>query len=363
MVLHMEFKWPQTNLEWLPHRTIFLTVHGSQAYGTNRPDSDLDIRGVCIPPARYFHGFVDRFENAEFKGDPDMVVFDIRKFFKLCTDCNPNALEILFTDPRHHIKNTFLGGHLVANRDLFLSRKAQHTFSGYAMAQLKKIRLHRRWLLNPPRVAPTRWDFNLPERTLIPADQLAVVWASVRAKLEEWDVDLGALDDAGRIAIKNRIADVLAEQELGADNQWQAAARVLGINENFIELMDREKRYQAAQTEWTQYQNWLKNRNPARAELEARYGYDTKHGMHLVRLLRMGREILDGHGVQVFREDRAELTSIRDGAWSFDRLIEYAERAEADLKVAAAQTKLPWGPDMASLDTVCSHLIESALDT
>lgn len=357
----MSFQFPATNLKWLEHRTIFLTIHGSQAYGTDRPGSDLDIRGVCIPPSNYYLGFLDRFEQAEFKGNPDIVVYELKKFFKLCADCNPNALEILFTDPRHHLITTFLGDQLLEQRNKFLSRKAKHTFSGYAMAQLKKIKLHRRYLLNPPKVQPTRADYGLPERSLIPADQLAVVWAGIRAKLEAWDPDMGGLDEAGRIAIKDRYAMALAEQQISADTQWMAAARTLGVDENFIALMDAEKRYQSAQTEWGQYQNWLKQRNPMRAALEAKYGYDTKHGMHLVRLLRMGREILDGKGVQVYRDDRQELTAIRDGAWDFDTLMTWAQCAEADLEYAAQNSVLPWGPDQRALDSLCQTMVESTL--
>jgi predicted nucleotidyltransferase len=31
-------------------RTIFLTLTGSHAYGLSTPESDIDLRGVLIPP-------------------------------------------------------------------------------------------------------------------------------------------------------------------------------------------------------------------------------------------------------------------------------------------------------------------------
>ena len=43
-----------------------------------------------------------------------------------------------------------------------LTKKVQQTFHGYAMAQLKKIKTHRSWLLNPPTKKPSREDFGLP---------------------------------------------------------------------------------------------------------------------------------------------------------------------------------------------------------
>ena len=33
-------------LTWLPERTILWTTAGSRAYGTHRPDSDVDMRGT-----------------------------------------------------------------------------------------------------------------------------------------------------------------------------------------------------------------------------------------------------------------------------------------------------------------------------
>jgi hypothetical protein len=77
-----------------------------------------------------------------------------------------------------------------------------------------------------------------------------------------------------------------------------------------------------------QYENWKKTRNAARAHLEAKYGYDTKHGMHLLRLMRMCVEIPETGKVLVKRPDREELLQIRAGAWSYDRLIEEAEALE-----------------------------------
>ena len=44
---------------------------------------------------------------------------------------------------------------LVEVRDSFLSKRAKHTFSGYALSQLKRINTHYRWLKNPPPAAPT----------------------------------------------------------------------------------------------------------------------------------------------------------------------------------------------------------------
>lgn len=97
--------------------TILLTVFGSRAYGTHTPQSDVDLRGVAIPPAAYFHGFAHEFEQvdqpaalAPFRqdltpeeqrivdreGKVDGSVYDIRKFMRLAAGGNPSILEALF---------------------------------------------------------------------------------------------------------------------------------------------------------------------------------------------------------------------------------------------------------------------------
>jgi uncharacterized protein len=80
-----------------------------------------------------------------------------------------------------------------------------------------------------------------------------------------------------------------------------------------------------------QYKIWKKNRNPVRAAIEEKHGYDCKHAMHLVRLMRMGREVLTEGRVEVYRSDREELLAIRNGSWSYEHLVEWAENQKAEL--------------------------------
>lgn len=347
---------------WLEGRTIYLTRHGSHAYGTNVPTSDLDLRGVAIPPREYLLGYLHHFEQAETKGDPDIVIFDLRKFMTLACDCNPNVLEVLFVDPSDRVKVTPAGQALLEHRHLFLSKKARHTFSGYAMAQLKRIETHRRWLLHPPAGAPVRTDFGLPERCVMSKDQLKAAESMIRKRVESWQVDLDPLDDAGKIQLRERLVEALTDMHLATeDQQWAAAGRALGFSDNFLELLDRERRYAAAQRNWEQFNTWVQQRNPARAQLEAHHGYDSKHGMHLVRLMRMCRELLETGQLIVRRPDREELLAIRAGAWSYDQLMDWARAQDAALQEAYDHSSLPSAPDRRAVDALCVRLIESML--
>ena len=359
----MRLKLPETNLTWLWDRTLFLTRHGSHAYGTNIEGSDEDFKGFAVPPKIYFHGYSKVFEQAEFKKDPDMVVYGVKKFFKLAADCNPSIIEVLFTDPSDHQIVHPLAARILQKRDLFISRKAKHTFSGYAVSQLKKIRSHKRWIDNGPQKPPERSDFGLPANPLIPKNQMDAVMSAIRKQIEAWDVDLTHMDDAARIDLQGRIAEALAEQGVLKDNQWILAGKKLGLDDNFIDLMDRERQFNNAVNEWRSYQTWLATRNEKRSELERKWGYDTKHGMHLVRLMRMCGEILRGEGVKVKRPDAEELLAIRNGLWTYDQLLAWADEKEKEFEQLYAASPLPKSPPVNALDDLLTSVVEEGLNS
>jgi uncharacterized protein len=349
-------------LPWLRARTIFLTRHGSHAYGLNTPSSDEDFKGVAIPPREYFAGFVKTFEQSE-ANDPDLVIYEIRKFFRLARDCNPNIIEVLWTDASDHILVHPVAEQLVNARGLFLSKKARYTFSGYAIAQLKRINTHHGWLRNPPTHAPRREDYGLLafERfTGDQRDQIGAALALVQQEVGTWEeLTWTELDDAARIALKGKISEFLSRAKVSKEDVFVNAGKQLGLDDNFIAMLLQEKTFRGKKQEWANYQGWLVNRNKARSELEAKFGYDTKHAMHLVRLLRMCREILETGKVQVKRPDRDELLAIRNGDWSYERLIEWAKEQDSAMDALYAKSKLPAMPDDAQLDALCTRMVDA----
>lgn len=350
---------------WLKHRVIYLTKHGSQAYGTNIATSDTDIKGIAVPPPEYFLGFNKHFEQAEFS-KPDMVIFDIRKFINLAADCNPNVIEVLYTDAADHLYTTPQGELLIGYRSHFLSKKAKFTFSGYAVSQLKRIRGHHKYLINPPKAKPERKDFGLPEgKSLLPPNERDTIEAAIQKQIDSWQLDLSTVEPSLRLQIEQKLQDRLYHLEVvekHPEPMWEAAALSLALPDNVMDALARERKYNAALREWTQYQSWKTNRNPARAELEAKYGYDCKHAMHLVRLMRMCKEILSGQGVIVKRPDREELLAIRNGTWTYEQLIEWADAQEKELDKLYETSTLPKCPDRDKLDALCMKIVESSFD-
>ena len=348
------------NMPWLEDNTILFVRAGSQAYGTALPTSDTDYKGIAVAPPEFYFGFMNNFEQAEFRDPHDAVIYDIRKFFKLAADCNPNVLEVLFSHPTDVICSTVPGDMLRQHRHEFLSQRAVYTFSGYAMSQLKRIRGHRAWLLNKPIKAPTRAEYGLPDHTLLPADQLAEVEAAAKKQLDRWNLDLTGMEPSERIRFQTALREYMEELSVyGDDERYLAAMRVVGVSATVAEIAAKERVYHAAQRNWAQYQDWKSKRNPLRAVLEEKYGYDTKHGMHLVRLMRMCKEILVTGEVRVRRPDAEELLGIRQGDWSYEKIVEWAEAADKEVRELAKTTELPKKPNRKRLDELCVSIVRA----
>jgi len=227
----------------------------------------------------------------------DHVTYSLAKFVRLSLRGNPNLLETLFADRRDVLFANEAGEALLAAREGFLSRQVGERFAGYALGQLKRMERHHRWLVDPPAAEPRPEEF-------------------------------GAVLRDGR----HRFPD-----------------------------HDARMAYDAAQEHWRHFRRWRAERNPKRAELEERFGYDTKHAMHLVRLLKMGTEVLAEGRLVVRRPDRDWLLSIRDGALSYEALIGLAERMTTDLEARRVSSPLPEEPDEAAAEALLIDLHRRAL--
>lgn len=351
-----------SDIEWIRNNTIFLTIHGSHCYGLATPQSDIDIRGITIPPNNYFHGFNQHFDNLIASSPYDIQVFNIMKFFALTVQGNPNSIEIIFTDEEDHLFINDLGDVLIGHRDWFLSRNLKERYVGFAKSQAHRIKNHKRWvdtIMKPP---PSREEFGLSKKLSIPKEQLLTVQAMFAKKLDEWNCDFEPFSEPQTIYLKGKVSHILAEMNILSDNKWELAARNLGASENFIYLLQREKAYQNLVDDWENYNTWKKNRNPERAKLEAKIGYDSKHATMLIRLLKVGKEVLETGKLRVKRlDDREELMEIKNCQWSYEKLIAYADKIEDEVKAAYFKSPLPLKPDINKLDQLCIQLVERSL--
>lgn len=136
MLRTQEYDFLREN-ENLGSNIILLGFGGSHAYGTNNENSDVDIRGVATRTKRSILTGSD-FEQV-VNVDTDTTVYSLDKIVKLLCSCNPNTIEMLGLKPEHYIYLTDAGKKLIENRHLFLSKRAIHSFGGYANAQLRRL--------------------------------------------------------------------------------------------------------------------------------------------------------------------------------------------------------------------------------
>lgn len=123
---------------YLGDNIILLALGGSRAYGTNLPESDIDVRGVAINPSKQIFGLEVDFEQV-VETNTDTTIYSLNKMTKLLLSCNPNTIEILGCRPEDYLYITPYGQAILDNKQNFLSVRAIDTFGGYARAQYNRL--------------------------------------------------------------------------------------------------------------------------------------------------------------------------------------------------------------------------------
>lgn len=352
---------------------ILLALTGSHSYGLAVPTSDKDYKGIFIAPKPYYIGMLNIEQkdsgwnesgNGNFPfldGNKDTVAYELKKYLMLASKCNPNILELLFEDEQYYAYVNPLGQMLIDARELFLSKKVKHTYSGYAHAQIRKIKTHRKWLLEPVTHKPKLEEFGLDNNQGLTKTQhnafLEYLWTLMKDAIEffEEEKELYALINE-RIDFKGLIYQKPLSEEVKPFIQ-----QLTRSTNEFMSLLTKTQKYNTALNHYKQYQSWKKNRNEARAALEAKCGYDSKHAAHCIRLLRMGNEILTTGKVQVNREgiDAQELLEIRLGNVPYDYIVQEADRLFEQLDISYENSTLPHHVDANLINELCIKLVEA----
>jgi predicted nucleotidyltransferase len=367
----------------LRRHTILLTLSGSRAYGLHTDTSDVDVKGVCVPPKACYLG-TQRFEQQDSTtvvreafmpgkagNRPDLyaaatahgmegTVYEVRKFVSLAAGANPNILDTLFCRDEDVLFAKPEGQLLREHRHRFLTKKCLQTFLGYAKAQLDKIETHRGYLLNKPTHQPTREEFHLPARSEIPQDQMMTAMAAIKQKVDGWNIDFGDLDEATKIYIQDQMYSMLTEMHLGRDERFQIAGKLLGYDTNFMQLLQQQRLYDAALKRWQAFKTWERERNPERAGMEAAIGYDAKHGMHLARLLVACRTIFETGSLSVYNPDPF-LMDVRHCRVPYADLMAWHTAQREGLAELASKSSLPTRVDADWLNDLTLAIVDLAL--
>jgi hypothetical protein len=117
---------------------IYRCQVGSKAFGLATDESDDDLRGIYLPPARMHWALArlpEQVESATTQGDE--VYWELEKFLRLALKANPNVLETLWTPLVHYADAT--AQELRHIRRAFLSRHLYKTYAGYVLSQFRRM--------------------------------------------------------------------------------------------------------------------------------------------------------------------------------------------------------------------------------
>ena len=346
---------------------------GSRAYGTHRPDSDYDYRGVFILPADARTTLQQVATEVGEDKPHDIKYYELAKFLRLARDCNPNIIELLALPHGCTLVTTPAWERIVESRHMFMSQRAYHTFSGYAYAQIKKMRGQNKFVHNPqPKERPEREDFCwvVPEYRMTsksaPCRPVPYKELRTRASVDNEIYDLSVCKAAGLEHCKD-VYRLYRDDEAVSKGVFRGGEVVCeSISKEderyFIGLLIYARdAYEKAVAQWKSYWDWVANRNPDRwlDQESGKTDYDCKNALHCVRLL-MSVDKLLRTGVPTVQHTGADLQhllDIRNGTVTYETLMAEVELRMSRLEDLKNNTRLPRGPDDAGIDKLFKELV------
>lgn len=311
---------------------ILLGLGGSHAYGTNNENSDIDIRGIATRTKREILIGNDFEQVVDVNTDTTVYSFD--KIIKLLCFCNPNVIEMLGLKPEHYIYLSDAGRKLVENRHLFLSKRAIHSFGGYANAQLRRLESKSARLVNQ-----SQQEAHILKSIEHASVELKTMFLEMPGDAIKLYIDKSQRDDYNT----EIFCDILLHHYPLRDYK--------GMMNTMSEIV---KSY---------------SKIGKRNEKAIEHNKLGKHMMHLVRLYLMCFDILEKGEIVTFREKEHDLLmSIRDGEYldknrqPIPEFYELVDDLEKRLDYDKENTLLPDEVDMGKVNDLFAEINESVVN-
>lgn len=354
---------------------LFETIVGSQAYGTNTPDSDIDKKFVYILPEDYILGteYIPQIEV-----DKDYMGWEVRRFLELLNTNNPTVLELLNSPEDCVISKNPLFDILIKEKDKFLTKGCKNSFGGYARQQIKKAKgLDKKQNWEKDRVTRKdvldfcyiiNGDKTYPVKEFLDEQGFSQEFCGVVNLANARDTYALYYDFGADMCHnpKRPVAERESSKAKHIEHGWPMGFGYKGLTKvgnsenagesNQLRLSSIPKGQVPVATfsynkdgytthckDFKEYEEWLANRNEARYVDNQAHGqkYDSKNMMHCIRLIRMSLEIGAGEGLKIRRDDADELLAIRRGEVSLDDLIKSADEAINNLDKVFDESSLP----------------------
>jgi hypothetical protein len=412
------------------YELLFLTVAGSHLYGNARPESDWDYRGVFVSSKESKLGLLGTVEQLEGKDvynalvsaglelneTDDVVLYELNRFCSLALDNTPNIMDMLchdYTNPKFSLYMSGNGKKLLDAKPLFMSTKLKHTFSGYAMSQLNRIKGHNKWMTQFPDTdkalayvkqvygKSVDWDWvtenfggevagfvsneTAQKHTTLP-HEVTWTWEDFNGKFNQTGVDFTSyrvprLTDFmkgydlthspveldveflnTKASMRKFGESVLAVYTGGTGlfgregNLRQTDSEYVG---EFVCLVSVDQlNYKASKDHVNKMWLWKCNRNEKRSALEEQFGYDTKHASHLARLMEGAKDLLStGVYEPTLTGERLQFVNdVRNGKYTYEWLLNYAETLDKELEGTYKTSTLPKKPDTKAVNKLVLEL-------
>jgi len=353
---------------------------GSHSQNLNGPDSDIDFHGVYFTDFTKLIGLGNDYEEEVSDEKHDETYHEFGKWMNLLSKGNPNALESLFVPEGMVVGDIHPAiQEVLKNRDKFVSKEVVKSLSGYAFNQIKKARGLGKKIVNPVTERKDVLDFcytfknqgSQPIKEFLAEHHLdqrycGVVnipnmkdtygvyydWAAYY-KFENdhiswdchWETDFGIDYPSVTDRIERReffkYSGIVYPEDIEKSNEIRLSSIPKG--ERPICFMTYNKdAYTCHCREYKEYQEWVEKRNQKRYSKAVEAGYNQKNMCHCVRLLTMAKEISEGKGFNLWRtDDRDFLMGIKNGDYTYEYLIDYAEKLLADVNENLPKSNLP----------------------
>lgn len=347
------------NIQWLKDNDLIIyeVITGSTVYGTNAPDSDIDVKGVFILPLEYH--LRDKYISKISDERNDSNYYEIGEYIRLLKKNDPNALEILFTPDDFILYNNGLLSEILENTDKILSKVCRNSFGKYGESQIKKAKGENKRYNNP-----------VSKDIKTPLDFCYIIGGNREKNgiysLAKWLKDNNLDQSEFGLTNMSNARDVYSLY--GPNPEYRGIVKIKDgeILSNEIRLSSIPKGIEPLHyisynkdgyTKWCKdyknYWNWVEHRNEERYksfELIGE-GYDSKNMMHCFRLLTISSEIPLLKKIKVRRDSDVDmLMSIRNGLHKYDDLIKEVEKIKSNLDHIYDNSDLIEMPDHKFLD-------------
>lgn len=308
----------------LDKNICILGLGGSRAYGTNLPESDIDIRGVAIRRkedillGNDFENFVDV--------NTDTTIYSFDKIIDLLTKCNPNTIELLGLDTDDYIYKNEIGELLLKNKDIFLSNRCINTFSEYALQQLYRMQ-------QKTNAALTEEELNR---------HISGVLNNMSKKMnDKYNLD------------ENNVSFYLVDGKIKC-NIIATQCSIEDLSGMLSEFNNTLRDYR---------------KTSKRNEHALNHGKIAKHSMHLLRLYMMGIDLVSEGKIQTKRiKEHDLLMDIRNGVYLDEngipnkQFFEIVDEYKNKFENACKNSVLPDEPDIDKINTFRMEVNEKIVE-